>query len=111
MDGVYAFRTLEPRADQSNGKPYCIPEGTYHAVVYNSPRHGMDVVLLEGVEGFSDIEIHIGNFPQDTEGCILVGEYAEEDAVMNSALAFNQMMHKVKASQGDLVVTIRREGK
>jgi len=29
IDGQYFCNTLEPRADRSQGKPYCIPAGTY----------------------------------------------------------------------------------
>ncbi len=39
-----------------------------------SPRFKQSLLEVEGVPGFSDILIHVGNFPKDTQGCILVGQ-------------------------------------
>lgn len=50
----------------------CIPQGTYPIVMYNSPEHGI-VPLLQGVPGRSMIEIHEGNWEENSKGCILVG--------------------------------------
>jgi hypothetical protein len=38
-----------------------------------SPKHGCDVPHALDVPGFQNIEIHVGNRPADTDGCVLVG--------------------------------------
>ena len=65
--------TLElPWRNNARGRS-CIPAGTYQASLYDSPRHGI-VVLLDDVPGRSMIEIHAGNYTTQIEGCILVGD-------------------------------------
>lgn len=51
----------------------CVPVGEYVFTRYRSPKRGYDVFITQGVRGRSDIELHIGNGPQDSEGCILLG--------------------------------------
>lgn len=51
----------------------CIPASVYAATMYPSPKRGYAVPLLAGVADRDAIEMHIGNLPQDTDGCILVG--------------------------------------
>ena len=46
---------------------------------------------LEEVPGFTGILIHIGNTPEDTEGCILVGENKEQGKVLNSTATFKKL--------------------
>ena len=50
----------------------CIPDGTYKVVPHVSPKFG-PCFLLEGTYPREYILIHPGNFPQDTEGCLIPG--------------------------------------
>jgi hypothetical protein len=54
-----------------------IPEGIHRIVEYQSPKFGMIVPLLDNLEDPHDqdrkFEIHIGNYNEDSEGCILIG--------------------------------------
>jgi Family of unknown function (DUF5675) len=93
IDGAFFCYTLEPVRR--------IPAGTYAALVELSPKwttlrkYPFLVPLLQDVPGFTAIEIHIGNFPKDTEGCTLVGLDRSADAVLQSEDAFFQMMHRI----------------
>jgi len=88
--------TLEPPWKNNQHKISCIPAGTYTAKRRNSVKHHGIVFGIEGVPDRSDIEIHIGNFPHDTEGCVLLGEkygtLDEEKCVLESGTAFKRFM-------------------
>lgn len=101
-DGSTVF-TLEPPKAQPPVKPRCIPAGTYNFTIAFSPKHNRDVPLLEQVPGFDEIEIHIGNFPADTLGCILVGKMTGENAVYESTLAFNELFPKLTPGTIEIV--------
>lgn len=78
----------------------CIPAGTYVAHRFPSPKRGYDVFKLDGVPDRDDIEIHIGNLPHDTDGCILVGSNLGvvngQHGVTGSAAAFARFMDGLK---------------
>jgi len=101
IDGQIFCYTLEPRKDQSKGKPYCIPAGLYQATLAISPRftelkkYPFRVPLLSSVPDFTSVEIHIGNLPHDTEGCTLVGFARSVDAIQNSEEAFFRLFHRL----------------
>lgn len=74
----------------------CIPAGSYPARRYRSPKRGYDVFMLSGVPGRGDIELHIGNLPHDSEGCILLGSnfgtVNGQHGITGSAAAFARFM-------------------
>src|SRR5947199_363205 len=74
INGVFACYTLEPRRDQSQGKPFAIPPLRYRVHLLWSNHFGRITPHLEDVPGFTDIEIHPGKFPRDTEACTMVGK-------------------------------------
>lgn len=98
IDDVIECFTLEPRKDQSQGKPYAIPEGAYAFALQWSPRFQMITPHILSVPGFTDIEIHPGNIPKNTEGCTLVGKTYQPscpDFVGQSRAAFEVLMAKL----------------
>jgi hypothetical protein len=112
VDGVFQCYTLEPTYREVIGQPVsswkipgrtAIPAGTYALeVTYFQPHSGGEgyyAPLLDNVPGFIGIRIHIGNFPKDTEGCILVGTATETDDVLNSGQAFVALMTKINAAR------------
>jgi hypothetical protein len=81
-----------------------IPVGTYPVTLERSPRFskmlGHDVYLprLHNVPGFEGVLIHTGNKPEDTEGCILLGESRAADGVLESRAAFARFIPKLEAA-------------
>jgi hypothetical protein len=59
----------------------CIPPGVYNVTVNNFSKFGTGVPLLENVPGFASVEIHHGNFPRDTDACLLLGVNQDVDFV------------------------------
>jgi hypothetical protein len=78
LDGQFFCYTLEPAEPIANG--------VYQARVTYSPKFHMMTPRLYDVPGFpnNDIEIHMGNFPDETEGCILVGSTHDGNFVGDS---------------------------
>jgi hypothetical protein len=97
IDGAFQCFTLEPVTRNDDVKPRAIPDGTYQLDIRFSPKHGRDVPHVEGVPGFDEIEIHIGNFPKDTEGCCLVGKTRSADFVGQSHGAFDDLFTRLQA--------------
>jgi hypothetical protein len=104
INGVFQCYTLEPRKDQSQGKPYCIPVGTYRVMCQWSNHFQRITPHLLNVPGFTEVEIHPGNFPRDTEACLLVGETRYPDLIGNSDLAFDVLMEAV-SSEPEIWIT------
>ncbi len=69
-----------------------IPDGTYIAKRRHSEKYGHHWILQD-VPGRSLILIHIGNYPTDTKGCILVGTYAGDGkpSVWESRITMNKL--------------------
>ena len=72
--------TLEPhsinwnRESKVKGKT-AIPCGQYKVRYQFSKKFGQKMPFLQNVPHFNGIMFHAGNYPKDTEGCILVGEH------------------------------------
>ena len=76
-----------------------IPEGSYPVVISYSPRFKRWLPLLLGVPNFEGIRIHAGNYPDDTQGCILVGENKFEGMVVNSRIWLHRLMKLMEEAQ------------
>lgn len=88
-----------------------IPVGTYAVKLYNSPKHGPDTPELVDVPGFQHIQIHSGNGPQDTEGCLLFGLARDETQVLRSRQACTWLRAEIVrtiAAGGTVTVEVRR---
>lgn len=92
FDGV-KLATLEPQRS-------LIPAGDYLLTFTYSPRFSgkspynkfAGVPLVNGVPNHEGIRIHVGNYAADTQGCILVGTYADSTMIYNSRKAYTNMM-------------------
>ncbi|EYA64242.1 DUF5675 family protein [Bacteroides fragilis] len=111
IDGVRFCDTLEDtdRDLNRNGKldgpgeskvmhATAIPYGTYKVILNRSPRFGRDLPRLMDVPHFEGILIHRGNTPDDTSGCILVGENKVKGKVLNSTPYENELVARMRAA-------------
>lgn len=75
-----------------------IGAGKYEVTLMYSKKFGRELPYLSNVSFFEGIMIHAGNSPEDTRGCILVGENKELGRVINSRAWENILMSKLKAA-------------
>lgn len=82
-----------------------IPTGEYKAFMRESPSNGR-VIELKNVKNRSYIQIHVGNYLRDTQGCILVGKKRSVrlPAVLQSKSAMKELLNKVKNKKIKVVV-------
>lgn len=78
--GLQIAVTLERSYDSGNGDgSYTskIPNGTYECVRGSHRLHNMRQPFItfeiEGVKGHDNILFHVGNYNDDSEGCVLIG--------------------------------------
>jgi hypothetical protein len=92
--GVFLSHTLEDavRNVKVDGKT-AIPAGTYTMMIGWSNKRQRLVPFLLDVPFFEAIQIHPGNSPADSRGCILPGKYNQgvKDWVANSQDAFDRL--------------------
>lgn len=98
IDGGLECFILEPPWQENKPNFSSIPPGRYRITLHLSPSREYVVPLLHGVLGRSEIEIHIGNWPKDTKGCLLPGRTVGADYVSQSALAFNLLMTRIMSA-------------
>ena len=92
-----------------DGQSYCdtiensvkaIPSGFYPVRITHSPHWGEILPLIDRVIGRTGIRIHPGNTAEDSEGCILVGEYDSLlTRLLSSRKTFNALRETLLAIQ------------
>jgi hypothetical protein len=88
INGVHQCWTLEPAIP--------IPAGTYSLLIYWSPHFQRDMPHVDGVPGYTGIEIHFGNWAKDTRGCTLVGKTEGIDFVGYSDAEFDVLFQIIQ---------------
>lgn len=96
--GIFSCFTLEDTVRRIKEFGHtAIPAGNYKIALMKSPKFGFCPHILD-VPYFTDILIHSGNAPSDTNGCILVGRYNKdhENWVGESRNTFKALMEVLK---------------
>ena len=105
--------TLEPAGPDTTerGKDRRIPAGLYQVVWHRSAKFNRILPVLHNEQVPKDryIEIHAGNHPKHTEGCILVGKWANDEGVFESVKALEALLSFIQGR--DLEVEILNEFK
>ena len=103
-----------------------IPEGTYRigymeqntpmTLRYRKKYSWFDKhIHVKDVPGFTSIYIHIGNYDDDTSGCILVGDMTKSNAyqdgyVAESTIAYKRLYYIIKRAleaEEEICITIK----
>lgn len=106
IDGEFFCNTLErPLKQYDKVCKGCIPEGIYEVELTMSPRFKRILPLLKSVPNFEGIRIHGGNKIDDSEGCILVGEYLKRDWIKNSQITLGKLI-KLMTNEKDIAIYI-----
>lgn len=105
IDGTFFCHTLEPSLTRKDHP--AIPAGTYKVQMYPSAKFkGMRPILLN-VPRRSGILIHEGNYPSNTQGCILVGINSEKGMVLQSKVTLDKLIGKINAATEQVNITIK----
>lgn len=93
----------------ARGKDRRIPAGLYRVAWHKSPKFNRVVPVLYNERVAKDryIEIHAGNYPKHTEGCILVGKWANDEGVFESVKTLEALLSFIQGK--DLEVEILNE--
>jgi len=106
IDGEFFSDTLEdPVREEKIYGETAIPKGTYKVTITLSPRFRRWLPLLHDVPNFEGVRIHRGNTPEDTHGCILVGQNKIKGQVVNSAYTEIELMKRLKGEK-DITIEI-----
>jgi hypothetical protein len=86
----------------------CVPPGEYRAHLRFDHKDKWRIELI-GVPGNrQNVQIHIGNYPRDVLGCVLVGTQYKADMVLNSTQAYEKLKAAYRQHPGP--VTVKFEG-
>lgn len=94
----------DPMSDSLSFVPK-IPPGEYicirgihrlEATKINPNPQPFETFEITGVEGHSELLFHVGNYNEDSAGCVLLGTNSHKDMILNSRDAFEKFM----AAQG-----------
>jgi len=107
INGGYFCHTLEPTMREIKGEPVeewkipgktAIPVGDYKVIIDYSPHFQRDLPHVLTVPGFDEVRIHTGNFPKETEACLLVGYGEGVNEITESVKALADLLVKMKAA-------------
>jgi hypothetical protein len=99
----YTLEDVDRHMEDGGEKVYgetAIPRGVYDLTLRDSQKFGL-VPWIKNVPGFEWVLIHWGNKPEDTEGCILVGDEYLSDWISHSRSTFGKLMNNIEDAIAD----------
>ena len=103
-NGKFICYTLELAWFWNLNNKSCVPNGKYRGFIRNDHKDKWRIELT-GVPGNREhVQIHIGNFPKDIKGCVLVGTSYAPDAVLNSVAAYEKLKEAYDHTHGTVSV-------
>jgi hypothetical protein len=87
VNGSFLCYTLELPWRWNQNNVSCIPLGRYRGYLRYDKADGWRIQLTN-VPGRAGVQIHVGNYPSDIKGCILVGTTYTPNKVLNSGKAY-----------------------
>lgn len=99
--------TMEPPERPKEIKPRAVPLGTYDVKIRWSGHWARLMPHVEGVPDFEEIEIHPGNFPKNSHGCLMVGETKAPMVhfIGDSKKAFDALFLKITEATDPITIT------
>ena len=97
VNGTYVCDTLELRDRTYFGEDFTLGTSAVPVGIYTlstsvwSPRFQKPMPRIMDFQGSKNILIHVGNYPKETEGCILVGKNSVAGMVCNSRATFAKL--------------------
>jgi Family of unknown function (DUF5675) len=90
VNGRFICKTLELAWLWNAKDRSCVPPSTYFAFIRRDKKDGWRVQLTGILGNRTGVQIHIGNYPREIKGCVLVGERYTPDAIWHSAAAYRK---------------------
>ena len=103
-NGKFICYTLELAWLWNMKNKSCVPPKKYAAIIRHDHKDKWRIELI-GVPGNREhVQIHIGNYPRDILGCVLVGTEYTPDRVLNSAVAYKKLKQAYDHAKGPITV-------
>ena len=95
LDGEFYGHTLELAWDHNKKSVSCIPKGIFEVKKRNtkSSKYKYEHLHILNVPDRKMILMHIGNYPKNSKGCILLGNTRSLNFVGDSRKAFYKLMY------------------
>lgn len=106
VNGSFLCYTLELAWLWNERDKSCVPPGRYRGFLRTDHADKWRI-QVDGVPNRQGIQIHIGNFPRDIQGCVLVGNSYSPDAVHDSVGAYEKLKAAYRHSPGPISVEFK----
>ena len=97
-DEFFCYTLELPYRSNKNFKS-CIKAGHYQGEIVYSQKFGTKVIRFDDKNNRKNILIHYGNFPEDTDGCIIAGDRYSKNVVGNSRKTLEKLIDRLRGNE------------